>query len=283
MRRLSVLLPMAAVALAFAARTNGESPVVSNLHTVSIHVDSVATFNALLRLWSEDFQWPLIFGKPLSADRKDRRNYAGIWAGNVRLEICGPYPLEFQPRDSGARLHGLTFRPRETAEKSAIELDRHEIRHKPTVTWGTPDSPLKFVIFDDSGMNAPLFSISIMDVMNRKSEENEHDRAHRTMTANHGGPLGLKHVREIHITYSDAGALRKWQRLLRIDAQWWPGDGGPGLRFIRHTTSGIAAAVLEVRSLEESAQFLRGLGFKAARLPDRVECKINGVRLLLTE
>jgi hypothetical protein len=270
----------AAMALSFAA---GAPPVVSDLHTVSIHVDSVATFNALLQLLSDDFRWPVVFGQRLTGAQKDRRNYAAVWAGNVRFEICGPYPKEFQPGDSGARLHGLTFRPHETADKSALELDRREIRHRPTVTWGKPDAPLKFVIFDDPDMIAPVFSISIMDTMNQPAGQAERDRVQRELAANQGGPLGLKQVREIRVGHTRDATLRKWQRLLETGPESWPGAGGAGLRFLKHSTHGIAAAVLEVKSLEQSGRFLRGLGLAVVRGPAGLECDVRGVRFVLTE
>ncbi len=278
MTRLSVFL-----ALAVATALDGQPPVVSSLDTVSIHVDSVETYNALLELWTKDFQWPLMYGKPLTAEQKDRRNYAGIWGGNVRLEICGPYPLEFQPRDSPARLHGLTFLPHETAEQSALALDRHEIRHRPTVTWGTPASPMKFVIFDDPAMIAPWFSISIMDVMKRSGRTTERDGLQRALLANRGGPLGLKRVREVQVGYTTAAALEKWQRLLQPRAGLWPGAGGPNLRFSRRATRGIAAAVLEVESLEQAARALVGLNMAVVRKPGRIECNLRGVRFVLTQ
>src|SRR3954463_14076414 len=73
----------------------GQTPAVGDLHTVSIHVDGVESYNAAFRLLSEDFGWPVIYGKLLTGEDGRGRNYAGIWAGNVVLEVCGPYPKEF--------------------------------------------------------------------------------------------------------------------------------------------------------------------------------------------
>ena len=70
----------------------GQTPALGDLHTVSIHVDGVDSYNAAFRLLSEDFGWPVIYGKLLTTEDGARRNYARIWAGHVVLEICGPYP-----------------------------------------------------------------------------------------------------------------------------------------------------------------------------------------------
>ncbi len=276
MRRLILVLSVAQAA-------GAQSPVVSTLHTVSIHVDSIETYNALFHLLSAAFQWPVVYGKPLSAGQKDRRNCAGIWAGNLRLEICGPYPKEFELQEAPARLHGLTFRPRETAQNSAEELDRRSIRRRPVATWGTPDSPLGFVVFDDREINAPLFSVSIMESVKRQGELTGHHRAHRTLTENRGGPLRLKRVRELRVFWPDRAALEKWRRLFDIEGESWSGGGGPALRFVPGAKLGIEAAVLEVESPDESARVLRGLGLPAVRNKEWVECDAHCVRLLLAK
>jgi len=127
----------------------GQTPAAGDLHTVSIHVDGVEAYNATFRLLSEDFGWPVIYGKLLTAEDYARRNYAGIWAGNVVLEICGPYPKEFAPGDRPARLHGLTFRPYESPEKSATELKERGVAFHGPVSW-SPSAT--FVILDDPAL-----------------------------------------------------------------------------------------------------------------------------------
>jgi len=271
------------IVLAVTLAANAQKPVVSSLHTVSIHVDSVETYNTLFQLWSGAFKWPVIFGKPLTAEQKDRRNFAGIWAGNIRLELCGPYPNEFEPRDARARLHGLTFCPHDDTKNSAAELDRRAILHR-IPSWGRPELLFKFVTIDDPDMSAPLFSISIMQVVKSNGQTAEHESAQQKLMENRGGPLGLKRVREFRVAYPDDTALRKWQRLLDMDGESWSGAGGPVLRFVKGAGRGIQAAVLEVGSAEHCARALQDLGLPAARVSDRVvECAAHGVRLLLTE
>ncbi len=267
--RLLILVPVIALA------AGAQPPVVATLHTVSIHVDSVETYNTLFQLWSGAFKWPVLYGKPLTAEQEDRRNCAGIWAGNIRLELCGPYPGEFEPQDARARLHGLTFRPHETLESSAAELVRRAIRHRPLGT--------RFIIFDDPDMNAPLLRISIMQVSVRQGVTPDHESGQPKLVENRGGPLGLKHAREFRITYPDSAALRKWRRLLDIEGESWSGAGGAALRFLKGVQGGIATTVLEVESVEKAARVLRDLGLPAVRTKEGVECHAHGVRLLLSE
>jgi hypothetical protein len=257
--------------------------VVSDLHTVSIHVDSVETYNTIFQLLSGAFRWPVIYGKPLAAEQKDRRNFAGIWAGNVRLEICGPYPNEFAAQDVRARLHGLTFCPYDDTKKSAAELDKLAILHR-IPSWGRPELLFRFVTIDDPAMTAQLFSISIMQVVKRGGKIPEHDSSQQRLIENRGGPLGLKRAREFRIAYPDDAALRKWQQLLGIDGDWWPGAGGAALRFVKSDGQGIQAAVLEVESAENCTRALRDIGVPAVRVSDPVvEYKFGGVRLLFAE
>src|SRR3954454_1650346 len=54
---------------------------VAALSTVSIHVDSVETYNAAFRLLTEDFGLPAIYGGLLTPEMGSRRNYGGPLGG----------------------------------------------------------------------------------------------------------------------------------------------------------------------------------------------------------
>jgi hypothetical protein len=231
-----VLRPLALAfgLLACGERIHGQTSAVSGLHTVSIHVNNVETYNALFRLMTEELRWPLLYGRILTSDLGARRNYAGIWVGNVRLEICGPYPAEFTAADPPARWHGLTFKPKDTAEKSVAELQRRGVKHRGPLTWGGTS---KFVILDDAALIRPHFSISIMDVADRRADQAENDAA--------GAKLGSQSVRQVRISYEDDAALAMWRQFL---------DDAPIFQLVKGSKNGIEAVVLN--SPRESPELL---------------------------
>jgi hypothetical protein len=174
MKRLLPLSCLAVLLPVICALSYAETPIVSTITTLSIHVDNPETYNSLFRLFAKDLQWPVIYGEPWTPERKGRRSYAGVWAGNVVLEICGPYDGESYPENVRARLHGLTFRPHETADASAAELHRLGIAHKDPVTWsstGKAEDNFRFVYLEDAALAGPTLAVSIQQVTNRKREQ----------------------------------------------------------------------------------------------------------------
>ena len=293
MKRLLQPSCLAVLLLASCALSYAETPIVSTLTTLSIHVDNPETYNSLFRLFAKDLQWPVIYGEPWTPERKGRRSYAGVWAGNVVLEVCGPYAGESFPENVRARLHGLTFRPHDTADASAAELHRLGIGHKPPVTWsssGKPEDNLRFVYLEDAGLTGPALAVSIQQVTNREREQSEQAAARAALSANHGGPLGLKSLREIQVVYPDAQTFRKWQGFLipggQSQSDRWPGGEGPALRFIQSAGKEIAAIVVQVESTLRARTFLRAHRMLAAPTGDHLEIDrsaTHGVRIILTQ
>ena len=54
--------------LAGCAPICAQTPIISSLHTISVHIDSPGTYNALLQFFEKDLQWPVIYGKPWTPD-----------------------------------------------------------------------------------------------------------------------------------------------------------------------------------------------------------------------
>jgi len=243
MRRLARWLALASGLTAF-----GQTPVVSDLHTVSIHVNGVESYNAAFRLLTQDLGWPAIYGKLLTTEEGSKRNYAGIWAGNVVLEICGPYPKEFSPGDRPVRLHGLTFSPHLSAERSAAELKRRDLRFRGPVSW-SPGAT--FVILEDDALIRPQFSISIMDLADRQGDRAEREKARNALEAADGGAIGLRAVVEVAVLYEDEGVLAKWRQFLSEAPS--NGGEGPRLQLGKGSRNGIQAIVVRVKKRDRAA------------------------------
>ena len=126
---LSPIIPsllFAGVALSAPAPT----PVVSQVHVLSIHVPDHAAFDAVFFFFRDVVQLPPVYGEPSQPGNKEKRLYAGFSVGNAYLEPCGPYPSD-APFSSNrpARFHGLTFSPATTLAENAQDLTRRGISH----------------------------------------------------------------------------------------------------------------------------------------------------------
>jgi len=250
MRKLPIVLMLAA-----SAAMRAETPLVSRLHTVSIHIDSPETYNTLLHFFEKELQWPVIYGKPWTPDRQGRRSYAGIWAGNVVLEICGPYEGEKFPDGIRARLHGLTFDPYRTTDESTGILDRVGILHKPP--FGKAEEGARFVVVDDPALTSPTLALSIMEAGDRQRAKAEHDTALAAFFANRGGPAGLIAVKEVRVAYPNASSLERWREFLAPD---YSGTGeGPKLKLEQGGPGAVTALVLRVASRRAAEAFLRSI------------------------
>ena len=67
--------------------TPNSTPVITKLHTISIHVKDHQIHEDVYCFLREDLQLPLVYEPVIHGERR----YVGLWAGNLVLEPCGPY------------------------------------------------------------------------------------------------------------------------------------------------------------------------------------------------
>ena len=110
---------------------SGTTPIVSRLHTLSIHVRSHAIHESMLTLLRDELQLPPTY-EPVTIGK---RKYAAVQVSNLVLEPCGPYPEHnYLHTNFEAMFYGLTFEPFDSAISCARHLDKRGILHsKPTV------------------------------------------------------------------------------------------------------------------------------------------------------
>jgi hypothetical protein len=241
--RFAVLLFTALVAAPGGAEE--PTPVVSRLHTLSIHVRSAAVHDALHTLLAETLQLPRTYEPVAYGERR----YVAVWAGNVALEPCGPYPPEsYLSLDFEAMFYGLTFAPWESAGASTSALDARGIGHA---------TPTDTVRIEDEDLSAPNVYVGIGWGL-----EDERLRAARVaFEARQGGPLGLVRVQEIRIGVSDEANLRAWVAFLRpherLGEKAFKVADGPVLRFVENDAKQVLGISLKVRSLDHAVTFLK--------------------------
>jgi len=274
-RSVSAVALCAALLFGLAAGDAAEpTPVVSWLHTLSIHVRSHAIHDSLHTLLAETFQLPRTYEPVTYGEKK----YVAVWAGNIALEPCGPYPpRDYLSTDFEAMFYGLTFAVWESAVASASALDERGIGHA---------EPTDLVRIEDEDLKAPNVYVGI-----GYGGDPEDVREPRSVfEAREGGPLGLVRVEEIRIGYSDEQNLEKWTAFLRpherVGERAFRVAEGPVLRFVENDVKQVLGITLKVRSLEEATAFVREEGLLGEATADSVQldqARTHGLRILLQE
>ena len=270
----AVLLCAALLFLPTASDGDEPTPVVSWLHTLSIHVRSHAIHDALHTLLAETLQLPRTYEPVTYGEKK----YVAVWAGNIALEPCGPYPPDdYLSTDFEAIFYGLTFAFWESAVASAAALDERGIGHA---------EPTDVVRIEDEDLKAPNVYVGIG--YGGDPEAVREPRAQ--LEAREGGPVGLLRVEEIRVGYSDEANLCKWTAFLRpyprVGERAFRIAEGPVLRFVENDVKQVLGITLKVRSLEKATAFLREQGLLGEVAINSVEldrARTHGLRILLQE
>ncbi len=271
--RLSVLCMMLNLC-AFCHGVSGTTPVVSRLHTLSIHVRSHAIHESILTMLKDAFQLPPTY-EPVTIGK---RKYAAVQVGNLALEPCGPYPEHnYLHTNFEAMFYGLTFEPFDSATSSARELDKRGILH------GKPTGPLSIT---DKDLCAPNVYVGFW---HKESPEERQARA-AVLEAKQGGPLGVIRVDEIQVGYSDDRNLKKWIDFISpaecVEENVYRIHDRLVLRFRKNDSKQVLGITLKVRSLDRAITYLKQRNL-LGRVRDReVEIDANrthGLRIAIRE
>jgi len=240
----------AALTLSAGCRSIPQStPVFTKIHTVSIHVKDHAIHKEVTKFLREDLQLPLVY-EPVT---QGQRRYVGLWAGNLVLEPCGPYPnIKYATPDFRAIFCGLTFEAYTSSKQSTEELEDRGISHKPLGN---------FVIINDPNLCEGNLVASIMDNPGRVQERLKHKALTSQLKENQGGPLGVEYVSEIEVSYTDSQDMDVWEVFLApyrtIGPNQWQLSEGPAIRLSKSETKEIKSVVFKVTSLEDAVRYLK--------------------------
>ncbi|NQV34462.1 MAG: hypothetical protein HQ515_17335 [Phycisphaeraceae bacterium] len=228
---------------------NNSTPVVTRIHTVSIHVRDHVVHDAVARFLREDLQLPLVYEPVTQGERK----YVGFWAGNLVLEPCGPYSnISYATPDFAAIFCGLTFEAYTSSEESREQLESRSLSHKPLGA---------FVIINDPNLVQGNLVASIMDNPGRRQEAQKHEALSSQLKEDQGGPLGIQYVSEIQVGYTRGQDVDAWKVFLAPHRQahryQWPLGNGPAIHLMKGDRKEIKAVVFKVRSLAAAVRYLK--------------------------
>jgi hypothetical protein len=239
------------------------APLFSGLHTLSIHVRDTITQDSVFHFLVEKLKLPVYY-YPI---KYGTRKYAGVYAGNLVLEPCGPYSdFSYASNDFRAIFYGLTFEPFESISQSAKGLADRKIHHQ------AGDG---FIYFMDSTLCGDNITISFMDKGQGKTEDKKiMDSLLFNMTKDTENELGIEYIKEIWIGYRDKTNWQKWKELISPDKlianNIWAEGNRLEFHFIKTRIKEVQSITFKVKSLEKAKQYL----FKNNLFGDFIDNKV---------
>lgn len=219
-------------------------PLVSGVHTLSIHVRDTILHDSVYQFLVHKLMLPIYY-TPLKLGQK---KYAGIYAGNMVLEPCGPYEnTDYATDNFRAIFYGLNFEVYNSLESSEQALNMRGIKHQ--VNKGS------IYIRDSILCNENIFTAlyAVNDIEKRDSLRN-------TLKTIVRSEPGIEYIKEILIGYKEEVNFLKWKEYL------YPLEIGENdicqindslqLHFTRGRINEVKGITMKVESLEKTKQYL---------------------------
>lgn len=239
-------------------------PLFSGLHTLSIHIRDSAIHDSVFHFLTKKLKLPVYY-YPL---KMGVRRYAGVYAGNLVLESCGPYSnFSYASSNFRAIFFGLTFEPYKTLKLSAAELAGRNIDY-------SVDGDV-FIYPKDPMLCGDNMTISIMDKPDKISDRQKLDSLRYSMENDNNGDLGIEYVKEIWMGYKELSGLNKWKDLIKPsvlnDNEIWSDSNIPEIRFKKSNIKEVQAIVFKVRSLEKAKGYFSENGLNCKVYDNKIE------------
>jgi hypothetical protein len=225
------------------------APLFSRLHTLSIHVRDTITQDSVFHFLADKLKLPVYY-YPV---RYGTRKYAGVYAGNLVLEPCGPYSnFSYASNDFRAIFYGLTFEPFKSIALSAKGLNDRKIHHQ---------AGEGYIYLEDSTLCGENITISFMDKGQGKTEDKKiMDSLSLSLNKDTENEPGIEYIKEIRIGYRDSTTWEKWKEIISPDKlvndKIWAESNGLEFHFIRTRFKEVQSITFKVKSLEKTKQFL---------------------------
>ena len=236
--------------------------LVSRVVVLSIHVVDAETHGRVLRFLTEDLGFPVDYGPEIHG----QRHYAAVYAGNLFLEPCGPFPgALYHTNRFQALFYGMNCRSDRGAESVERALTASGV--------GFSRDGEVFVLRE-----APLVEHMHWSVDCRTREAgsalNEETLRRKLADTQESGP-GVRRVREIRVSCRDESDLHVWSRVLgrpemREGAVWSPG-GNLRIRLVREGVRGVMGIDLEVDSVDRAMRHLGARRISTRPVPGGIE------------
>ncbi len=224
------------------------NPLFSGLNTLSIHVRDTITHDSVFHFLVDKLKLPVYYYPAKSWNRK----YAGVYAGNLILEPCGPYSnFSYATNSFRAIFFGLTFEPFESLSVTAKGLTDRKINHTEGDTY--------IYLHKDSALCGENITISFIEKSNI-NDKRKIDSLRNAVTTDLKNELGLEYVKEICIGYKNSSNLQKWKELISpfelVNNEIWHESNILEFHFIKSDIKEVQSITFKVRSLEKAKSYL---------------------------
>jgi hypothetical protein len=173
-------------------------PIISGVHTLSVHVRDSISHDSVYQFFVYKLMLPIYY----TPVKYGQVRYAGIYAGNMVLEPCGPYQNIVYAKDSfRAIFYGMNFEVYKSLTSSDIALNNRGIRHQ--VNQGS------IYIRDSILCNQNVFS-ALYEVNDKEIR----DSLQKVMNTAVKNKPGIEYIKEIFIGYKEKVNLKKWKEFL---------------------------------------------------------------------
>lgn len=253
-------------------------PVLAALHTLSIHVQDTLTHDSVFRFLSEKLKLPVYYHPLMLGERK----YAGVYAGNLVLEPCGPYTnFKYASAQFRSLFFGFTFEPSVSISLAAQQLSQKAIGHQVMSD--------EYIYFNDSSLCGQNTTLSLMNKHEKQADKVKMDSLQSVLILE-TNPMGIEYVKEIRVGYTSNIQFQKWQQLfeplLIQNQQIQLPNHGLMLQFVKSQIKEVPGIVFKVKSLAKAKQYLESNGLATKILNRTIElnrAQTVGLSIYLTE
>lgn len=222
-----------------------ESPLVSGVHTLSIHVNDTISHDSVYRFLVQKLGLPVYYTPVTYGFRK----YAGLYAGNMVLEPCGPYPeIEYAKENFRSIFFGLNFQVPGSLQSSEQVLAKLGIRQQ--VNRGS-------IYIRDSTLSIENIFVALYEVR----DEEQRGSLRQELISDTLLHPGIEYIKEIVIGYKEEKFLEKWKEFLHplvINPDGFCQlNDSLQLHFKRGEINEVKGITCKVKSLYKAEQYLR--------------------------
>ncbi len=222
-------------------KSNNENfSMLSGIHTLTIHVKDTTTHEAVFRFLTDKLMLPVHYYPVTYQGRK----YAGVYAGNMIIEPCGPYRnMNYTTSDFEALFFGLNFESNDYSNSTAF-LSARQVDYK-VLEEG------KYLEITDTLIrkNTYLSLIKIEDKEKRDSVR---------MTNGFDGP-GIEYVKKITFGCESKDRFDQWKKLFTqeqlIMENNFALNDSLGFQLDKSNINGVRSILFKIRSMEKAKQY----------------------------
>jgi len=251
------------------------SPVISRISVLSIHVRDTLVHDSVFHFLTDKLGLSVEYYPVKYADRW----YAGVYAGNMFLEPCGPFSnFHYASNRFKAIFFGLNCESERSISSLAEDLTSRNISIKQTGT---------IQIIDTTFISQNIYlNIASGNESNSKRE----DSLRTEMLRRNENALGIETIKEIRVGYSEGTALIKWKQLIEPSVitpeGMWKINEDQSIRLVKSSINEVKGIVFRVRSLKKAKSWLIDNNLIGDIRGDEIELdklKTFGLTILLSE